>query len=450
MGVLAGLEEYPGRVIMLEGGALDETPDHQELNTLETTKLRVKRDSRVRAFGGTTHRWTGGWKPHDAFDFVEKEWIPLSGWPISRADLEPFFTKAVALFHAPPAGSYEPKRYWPENHAHLETSVLATTIVPSIAKPFWNFGNVFTATLETDETKDVLVCANVTRITGRTDHHALEVKTLSGNSFEVRARVVVVAAGGIENARLLLHSRLGNELVGRYYMDHPKVMLGSVTLAPSISWEGIYWNIPQPFGHARAGIQLTETAQRELHVLNSYLRFEPAESWGWWQRVVHRVFPARMPIRRFAMMNFLEQAPHPDNRVRLSTKLDAFGNPLAAVDWQLYPIDVESIRVLHEAVASEMATRGIGTVESPLLSGAPPETWSGIVKDASHHMGTTRMGTDASYSVVDTHCQVHGVPGLFVAGSSVFPTGGFANPVATSVALSLRLGEHLRKRFLGV
>jgi choline dehydrogenase-like flavoprotein len=61
-----------------------------------------------------------------------------------------------------------------------------------------------------------------------------------------------------------------------------------------------------------------------------------------------------------------------------------------------------------------------------------------------HHMGTTRMADDPRRGVVDVACRVHGIRNLYVAGSSVFPTSGFASPTLTIVALALRLADHLK------
>jgi choline dehydrogenase-like flavoprotein len=61
-------------------------------------------------------------------------------------------------------------------------------------------------------------------------------------------------------------------------------------------------------------------------------------------------------------------------------------------------------------------------------------------------MGTTRMHADARKGVVDAQCRVHGTDNLYVAGSSVFPSGGYANPTLTLVALALRLADHLKGR----
>ena len=96
------------------------------------------------------------------------------------------------------------------------------------------------------------------------------------------------------------------------------------------------------------------------------------------------------------------------------------------------------MRRLHSLLADEVLRRGFGRVDSPLLSGAD-DPWP-IARDASHHMGTTRMGDDRSTSVVDRYCRVHGIENLFVAGSSVFPTSGSANPTLTIVALAYGWG----------
>jgi choline dehydrogenase-like flavoprotein len=63
-----------------------------------------------------------------------------------------------------------------------------------------------------------------------------------------------------------------------------------------------------------------------------------------------------------------------------------------------------------------------------------------------HHIGTTRMHADPKQGVVDPDCRIHGLANLYVAGSSVFPTSGYANPTLTIVALALRLADHLKVR----
>jgi len=97
-----------------------------------------------------------------------------------------------------------------------------------------------------------------------------------------------------------------------------------------------------------------------------------------------------------------------------------------------------SIARLHESLDGELRRTGIGGVESR-VDDIDRITFT----DASHHMGTTRMSSDPKRGVVDPDCRVHGVANLYVAGSSVFPTCGNANPTWTIVAMALRLAEHL-------
>ena len=160
-------------------------------------------------------------------------------------------------------------------------------------------------------------------------------------------------------------------------------------------------------------------------------------------RVVSAVRRRLFPVRRIWLYNFLEMEPRPDNRVRLSDELDDLGCPKAAVDYEPSELDRRSLRELHHTLAEDLAASGFGTLESPLLT--DPDGWT-ITRDASHHLGGTRMGDDPRTSVVDRDGRVHGVDNLYVAGGSVFPTGGYANPTLTIVALAIRLADHLAAR----
>jgi choline dehydrogenase-like flavoprotein len=140
----------------------------------------------------------------------------------------------------------------------------------------------------------------------------------------------------------------------------------------------------------------------------------------------------------FELLINLEQAPDPDNRVTLGRDRDRFRLPTAVLHWRWRSLDQQNLVRIHAIVAAELERHGLGHVE--VGAGAPPDP------NAHHHMGTTRMHRDPRHGVVDEHARVHGISNLFVTGSSVFPTSGFANPTLTVVALALRLAEHLDKQ----
>jgi len=146
------------------------------------------------------------------------------------------------------------------------------------------------------------------------------------------------------------------------------------------------------------------------------------------------------------LRNFMEMEPSPENRVVLSEERDVYGQPIPLVRHQSTALDRRSLIALHDVLAAEVASEGLGTLTTNLEREEP---WP-ILEDASHHMGTTRMGSDPQTSVVDPDCRLHGVPNVFIAGSSVFPTSGCANPTFTIVALAIRLARTLREDVFGL
>jgi len=169
-----------------------------------------------------------------------------------------------------------------------------------------------------------------------------------------------------------------------------------------------------------------------------------------------RFNPAPRRRGRF-LIACVEQEPNPASRVTLSDRRDALGLPTVVLDWRLGEIERSTLRRTLRILAAECGRTGIGRVREidddiPALStfqrrgpGRIPG-WPVGMRGSYHHMGTTRMAADPRRGVVDANCRVHGVANLYVAGSSVFPTCGHANPTLTIVALATRLAGHLRSR----
>jgi choline dehydrogenase-like flavoprotein len=390
---------------------------------VEATDMKVANESRVRALGGTTTVWTGGWKFFDPIDFAPRAWVPHSGWPIARAALDPYYARATEL-----AGI----RAEPAIRTPLVDGELTTTTFRKQPEALLDWGRVHGPLLERAGNVDVLLGAHLVGLerAGRRIARA-RVRTDAGE-LAVDARAHVLAAGGIENARLLLADRLGNDLVGRFYMDHPKGFVGVVeTYEPATlaEWGGVskddgFW----------LGYRLSDEVQARERVLNSYAMLEPMHERDLVRRVLRKAIAPRT-CRVFRLRNHLEQEPTAEHRVFLT------GDRRAGVTWRLTPLDRRSLIELHRHLARTLQRLRIGELHSPLLH--DPEKGFAKLIDASHHMGTTRMGTDPRTSVVDVDTRVHGVDNLYVTGSSVFPTSGYANPTATIAALAIRLADHL-------
>lgn len=146
---------------------------------------------------------------------------------------------------------------------------------------------------------------------------------------------------------------------------------------------------------------------------------------------------------RYALHYHAEQAPCAESRVSLGGQADASAPPKLLVDLRFSGADAESVARAHEVLDRALRASERGHLEFH----HPPSDRSSVVlaqaSDGLHQIGTTRMSASAKEGVVDPDLRLHGLHNLFVASSSVFPTGGQANPTFLAVALGIRLAQHL-------
>jgi choline dehydrogenase-like flavoprotein len=296
----------------------------------------------------------------------------------------------------------------------------------------------------------------------------------------------VLAAGGIENPRLLLAANRqnpagignGHGLVGRYLMDHPRTTLGVFPEGAAAAVLGHFGVVADRSGaRMQRGLSLSPQFQRSRRLLNAaawaVYDFAADDVWyglraarhrgaaqtaqagmllrhadqvmaGLWARYVRkRPMPRRVgPVE---MHMTLEQVPNPDSRVSLSDQRDAFGVPIPRIDWKISAMERCTGLTLGQAVDAALAGADLPRPAlADWIRDNRPEDATFL--DVAHPTGTTRMAHSAEDGVVDPDCRIFGVDNLYVAGSSVFPTGGHANPTLMVVALALRLAETLRTR----
>lgn len=480
----------PWRVVLLESGGVEPCESTRALTTtLSEGRPYAGIDvSRVRALGGTTHVW-GGWAhPLDDCDFEAREWVPHSGWPFARAHLDPYYARAQALWRL---GAYDYRVERPlgarpspaAGDAHAETQEVLFHIAPT------RLGAEYGDRLRGAPNVTVLVHANALDLALHTDMRAargVRVATSAGNRFTVSARFVVLAAGGIENPRLLLASGgpsgLGNahDVVGRYFADHLHVPIGTLT-PPTLAAGRRYQVRRRDHALVRTGLSLTDAARRKARLLGAAVTLHnsadphdvlsPGPLRGGYQslsvlakslrqgqrpnglaghlRTVLRhadeaaVLAYRKlrppPPTRMTIGIRAEQSPNRVSRVRLDESTDPFGVRRARLDWRLTDQDLGSI-----AAAQQLFARALAPGLVDLFPSDGPDGWISRIAPGAHHLGTTRMHRDPHAGVVDPCCRVHDTPNVFVAGSSVFPTGGWAPPTLTIMALSIRLADHLK------
>jgi choline dehydrogenase-like flavoprotein len=322
------------------------------------------------------------------------------------------------------------------------------------------------------------------------------VATLTGKYMEVKAKHYVLATGGIENARLLLASNKvqpcglgnGNDLVGRFFMDHPRLLTGNIRFAHEWSRNKLsdvkyhYMNaaVAAHGTHIAHQFALTPDVLEKEGLLNARVWFNSVfpgegsegaqalfrikqallqkdqEDWSLTKDILTmithpldtlgygytRLFQPRWLIKGVKFQLIVEPEPDPNSRVMLSpSQKDQLGMNRVRVDWRLTSRVQRTFDRTLEILADDMRRSGVAEVElDPPIEG---KKWPSDLEGTWHHMGTTRMHDSPKQGVVDRNCKVHGMSNLFIAGSSLFPTCGANFPTITLAALAFRLSEHL-------
>jgi len=450
MTVALELERAGRSVLLLEGGGLEHSQESQDIykgDVIGDPYFRLDH-ARLRYLGGTSGHWAGWCSRLEESDFQKKEGFEDAQWPIEKKDLDPFWERALAILDVPP-----PRQDVVFDRAFgiRETSISMSSV---------RFGQKYRERLDASKNLIYVTSANLRGL--KTDGQQVvgaTVTNYAGHSANVKAKRFILAMGGIENSRMLLwwNQQANGKLVdaraplGRYWMEHPDFTIGYAL---------VDFKITQPPGYHRPQLLLnfTDEVKRKLGVLNCRIRLRETPSGGT-NRLLKDLacvapkageWAAALAGKNIMCGAILrvewEQEPVWSNHVQLSdTKRDRFGIPLTELHWKRTERDrltmQRSLSHFNEYLMAgnhgrlKLEEWVFGNGDYPVREDEG-SSW--------HHMGGTRMGRTSQQGVVDSDCRVFGQNNLYVAGSSVFPSGGAVNPTLTIVQLALRLADHLR------
>lgn len=483
------------RVMLLESGEELPSAEADQLNELEIAghPLNVSEPVRRRGFGGTTRATYGRSVVFDPIDFGDRPWLAAKGWPISESELSRWYPRAAEILGLPEPGKLH-REHWLDYPPVADISRHRLAVRIHRWGKHVDLGRAWKDTLAGAERVEVILQATAVNLESGADKNSisqLAVRGWNGGHFKVKARIFILACGGIENARLLLLSQgqeaapsINWDAVGRHYMNHPRMEnIARLHLDPALpnreetARRLTMHRSPQARGRLQFSFSPDENLQRQEGLLNVSSFFyavsdEKArtsmQSWDDFRAgsaaggsrsfsslarlirnlptladgAIHRIQHKPFRPDHLVVVDQCEQSPDPESRVLLGNSRDRFGNPLPRLDWRMDPATTISLRRLHRLMAGMCSGLGLGRFESRLLDDpafVPPYA------DCAHPMGATRMSESERTGVVDSDCRVHGLRNLFIAGSSVFPVGGHANPTFTIIALATRLATLLKE-----
>jgi choline dehydrogenase-like flavoprotein len=460
MTLAIALAESGNSVILAEGGSFDFSEQSQEIYKGENFGLPYDdlANARLRYFGGTSNHWSGMCGIFDAIDFDGRKIFGLPGWPISRDEVLKHLPTARKILDLDDSEFLRVKdpiwsgRLWRQR--------------PVAYSPPTRFGEKYRNNVVEHPQIQLMLNANLSSIeleSGLDKTGSMVVTNYQGITARLLANRYIVAMGALENSRILLNCNrqmklgIGNDydLVGRYFMEHLNVQL-----ARFFSTNDNFWF---PDGKPR-GLQLLPEARlmEDEQIGNGVLAFAPSSnpiSYGR-TKVLKQIFreaacatDLSRDLGRY-LINFncagegevtslIEQLPNPNSRVTLIESYDQFGLKRLGLNWAITEGDSRTIRRLAINAAKEMAEKNVARLQ--LMPYILNDNQDMPISGHAHQMGTTRMSISPHYGVVDPNCRVHGMKNLYLAGGSIFPTGGGTNPTLTIVMLALRLAEHLSK-----
>jgi choline dehydrogenase-like flavoprotein len=470
----------PYKVILLEGGGFEYDEKVQDLLGGKTSgqKYYPLKASRLHYLGGATNHWAGMCSPFDEIDFEKRDWVPHSGWPINKKDLDPYYAKAGKTLQLGPY-NYQ-FDYWKKELPNLNPFPLDDKVIWNKMWQFTttNFGQLYKDTLVNAKNIHLYTYANavdILTVENVSEVKEVIVKNYAGKTHRVRAKHYIMACGTIQNTRLLLASNsqapngLGNDydLVGRYFMEHLEVSSAELWLFRPFPTDLYSWS----YGKTKASAELAFTAeiQTRERILNGTASFMPLaigkhqkprmETWQdddprksvgqmfeSWDEAYELSKNEKGNIERAYTLNTrIEQAPNPNSRVTIGTEKDELGVPRANLHWELTALDKYSVRKMYEILGRQFGIAGLGRIRlNEFLRDENDTTFPDSTNGGWHHMGTTRMSDDPKTGVVDANCRIHGMANLYVAGAACYATSAAPNPTLTLTALSLRLSDHVK------
>lgn len=470
------------RIVVLESGRFEIDSSTQALYQGEylAHDLYDLQSSRLRFFGGTSNHWSGNCQIFPAEELKPRHWIAHSGWPVNSSELAPYYKRAAVICELP-AGRFD-GAYWARRLGFPLTSLDETRFIHEVLEksPPTRFGSRYRSDLAKAKNVKVYLNTNLTDFTLAACGDrlsAVTAHTLDGQKLDISAKRFVLACGAVENARLLLNANagcpqgIGNDhgLVGRYYMDHPIVLAGTLVTPTGTSNMEFYKRHSNEQGEAVRGLlRVSPLSQLQHKMASACIVVAPKSSRSWarsslsalWkaakQRRIHGLLGHQLSeawedsfkedqdintnYSAYSISVRAEQAPNRDSRITLTDERDELGLRRVRVDWRLTKFDRHTMDQALNLFAIEVGRLGIGRVHNEL--GNDP-LWPDKMRGGPHHTGTTRMHDDPGQGVVDRNCKVHSMDNLYIAGSSLFPTSSSSMPTLTIVALALRLAEHL-------
>lgn len=479
------LEKMGYKILLIESGEFIIDGNTQSLyegfikNDLPSVPLDA---SRLRFFGGTSNHWTGHCGVFDEEDFLKRSSLAYSGWPFLKKDLLPFYKDAYKIFELEDYNKNFEKKfdlYFPSKSNEIKNEYLERKAI--------RFSDKYKNDLI--KSNNIMVCINTNlyKINFNNDFSMvseLQFRSLNNNKFSIKPQYsTILACGGVENARLLLNSKLNGKLdnIGKFFSFHPRILSGNLIYNKESRLNKNYYEWFLHKQHEfKFFIKLKPEINKSQNFLNHALNLErvsddTSESYKSLSRIKNDILNKKIDKSFFSdlknmvldidnlildiknnrfsddvffdIYTWLEQSPCKESVVELTDKECELGQKKVRIRWNYNKKDIQNVYEYNKRAALNI-NQDLNAkmfVNSDILEPDNFEKSIRLNSGGGHQIGTTRMSIDKNFGVTDQNGKIYGLNNLYCAGSSLFPTTSWVNPSLTIAALSIRLSKHLKK-----
>lgn len=382
-------------------------------------------ESRPIQIGGAANLWGGKCGEFEKKDFMAKPWSNISSWPISHAELKPYYKKAADFLKIPALGN--------RTNLNIDPDLIITDDITEFTTGY----RCFSPITKNDPRQSLAQCkktvfssdnctlisnATAVEILGNgTSAKSVICRTLNGKEFIIHCEILFLCAGGIENPRLLMSSEkllanISSKSIGCFYSGHLVFK---------------YLNKDSKFAIKKANFPVSFYQDRtpgKIHGVFSLSRKTLLQE---------RMLDVSVSISHENINNptiyFLnEQKPEKFSGIQLLPQRDLLDRRCIRLDWAYTEYDFDNLKKGIHLFNEFLVSNNFGELDQCDLNLSSFDK----IESSRHHIGMTRMGISSDDGVVDKNGKVFGLDNVWVVGTSVFPSSALPNPTLTMLALA--------------
>lgn len=480
------LEQNPDTdITLLEAGKNTTNPDHPLSDRLSNNQeFRLKPSVNI-GYGGTSQLWHNVLAPLDEEDFEYKSWIPLSGWPIKKSNLEKHYKKTANFFNFEYDIFDNPQKYinyFNEiNKVKFDSNVIDHKVLIH-PKKYLRTNIEFDKLLKKYKNVKVLKQSVALNFVYENGCNVLNFFDSKNKKYrKIHGRKFILCAGALNNPEILFNSlHLSNNLpmLGKCLMDHPMGNFYQFRYKKPMTAK-IYQSLIFKKNIAiKTALRLSNNQRSVLKLANSVFYLQPSFSEGYnneTEKLKLKLLTVRDKLKNFKIpfseilgiiknfnmvaqilqyktgmlsthkitdcMFVTEQRPSLNSYIALSGSKNEYGNKKTEIFWNLDKEDLDEVNNAYSYIRDNLMKEN----DAHETYNSENYSWEDRLSSAAHHLGTVRMSDDYKNGCVDKDLKIHGSENIYVCDGSVFSSSGNANPTFTCMALASRLGEHLNE-----